>query len=103
VLKRVIDGFSSRVVGWSMRARMTAQLVTDALIMAICVARSRIQRLLDDHGRSAARVEGIRARHLHAMLLILLTCAWSAPRYGPGLNRKDIVIVATWHMPPQQR
>ena len=31
----VIDLFSRRVVGWSMRATMTAQLVTDALLMAI--------------------------------------------------------------------
>jgi putative transposase len=31
----VIDLFSRRVVGWAMKAEMTAQLVTDALIMAI--------------------------------------------------------------------
>lgn len=31
----VIDLFSRRVVGWSMKAEMTAQLVTDALVMAI--------------------------------------------------------------------
>jgi putative transposase len=31
----VLDLFSRRVVGWSMSARMTAQLVTDALTMAI--------------------------------------------------------------------
>jgi putative transposase len=31
----VIDLFSRRVVGWSMGAAMTAQLVTDALVMAI--------------------------------------------------------------------
>jgi putative transposase len=31
----VIDLFSRRVVGWSMIAAMTAQLVTDALVMAI--------------------------------------------------------------------
>jgi len=31
----VIDLFSRRVVGWSMKAEMTAQLVTDALIMGI--------------------------------------------------------------------
>ncbi len=31
----VIDLFSRRVVGWSMKAEMTAQLVSDALIMAI--------------------------------------------------------------------
>jgi putative transposase len=31
----VVDPFSRRVVGWSMQASMTAQLVTDALVMAI--------------------------------------------------------------------
>ena len=31
----MINLFSRRVVGWSMQAEMTAQLVTDALIMAI--------------------------------------------------------------------
>ena len=31
----VIDLFSRRVVGWSMKAEMNAQLVADALIMAI--------------------------------------------------------------------
>jgi putative transposase len=31
----VVDLFSRRVVSWSMSATMTAQLVTDALVMAI--------------------------------------------------------------------
>src|SRR5260221_1128958 len=31
----VIDLFSRRVVGWSMSATMTAQLVADALVMAV--------------------------------------------------------------------
>ena len=31
----VIDLFARRVVGWSMQESMTAQLVTDALIMAV--------------------------------------------------------------------
>jgi putative transposase len=31
----VIDLYSRRVVGWSMKAEMTAELVTDALVMAI--------------------------------------------------------------------
>jgi putative transposase len=31
----VIDLFSRRVVGWSMSANMTAQLVADALLMAV--------------------------------------------------------------------
>jgi putative transposase len=36
----VIDLFSRRVVGWSMSAAMTAQFVTDALVMAICAEAS---------------------------------------------------------------
>jgi putative transposase len=31
----VVDLFSRRVIGWSMQATMTAQLVTDALVMAL--------------------------------------------------------------------
>jgi putative transposase len=31
----VLDLFSRRVVGWSMSSQMTAQLVTDAMLMAI--------------------------------------------------------------------
>ena len=30
----VLDLFSRRVVGWSMQSRMSAELVTDALVMA---------------------------------------------------------------------
>jgi putative transposase len=63
----VIDLFSRRVVGWSMSATMTAQLVTDALMVAIWrrgipdallhhsdrgsqYASEQFQRLLADHG-----------------------------------------------------
>jgi hypothetical protein len=63
----VIDLFSRRVVGWSMSAAMTAQLVTDALVMAIWRRGKRdallhhsdrgsqytseqFQRLMADHG-----------------------------------------------------
>jgi putative transposase len=63
----VIDLFSRRVVGWSMSATMTAQLVTDALVMAIWrrgkpdallhhsdrgsqYASDQFQRLMADHG-----------------------------------------------------
>lgn len=41
----VIDLYSRKVVGWSMQASMTAQLVTDALLMAIW-RRGRPQALL---------------------------------------------------------
>jgi putative transposase len=63
----VIDPFSRRVVGWSMSAAMTAQLVTDALVMAIWrrgkpdallhhsergsqYSSEQFQKLLADHG-----------------------------------------------------
>jgi transposase InsO family protein len=41
----VLDLFSRRVVGWSMSAAMTAELVTDALVMAIW-RRGRPRELL---------------------------------------------------------
>jgi len=63
----VIDLFSRRVVGWSMSAAMTAQLVTDALLIAIWrrgkpdalmhhsdrgsqYTSEQFQRLMADHG-----------------------------------------------------
>jgi len=63
----VIDLYSRRVVGWSMSATMTSQLVTDALIMAIWrrgkpdsllhhsdqgsqYSSEQFQRLMADHG-----------------------------------------------------
>ena len=63
----VVDLFSRRVVGWSMSASMTAQFVTDALIMAIWrrgkpdallhhsdrgsqYTSEQFQRLMVDHG-----------------------------------------------------
>ena len=63
----VLDLFSRRVVGWSMSAGMTAQLVTDALVMAIWrrgspssvlhhpdrgsqYSADPFQRLMADHG-----------------------------------------------------
>jgi len=63
----VFDLFSRRVVGWSMSATMTAQLVTDALVMAIWrrgkprgllhhsdrgsqYTSEQFQRLMTDHG-----------------------------------------------------
>lgn len=63
----VLDLYSRRIVGWSMKARMTADLVTDALVMAIWRRRpaagllhhsdqgsqytsEQFQRLLAEHG-----------------------------------------------------
>ena len=67
----VVDLFSRRVVGWSMSTTMTAQLVTDALVMAIWrrgkprtvlhhsdqgsqYTSESFQRLLTDHGLSCS-------------------------------------------------
>jgi len=46
----VIDMFSRRVVGWSMNAAMIAQLVTDAVVMAIW-RRGKPQALLNHSHR----------------------------------------------------
>lgn len=63
----VVDLFSRRVVGWAMKAEMTAELVTDALVMAIWrrgrpdsllhhsdqgsqYTSEQFQRLMADHG-----------------------------------------------------
>jgi putative transposase len=62
----VIDLFSRRVVGWSMTATMTAQLVTDALVMAIW-RRGKPQALLhhSDQGSqySSAMFQRLTADH----------------------------------------
>src|SRR5262249_25432369 len=50
----VIDLFSRRVVGWSMSAAITAQLVTDALVMAIW-RRGRPIALLHHSDRGSQR------------------------------------------------
>ena len=54
----VIDLFSRRVVGWSMSATMTAQLVTDALVMALW-RRGRVEMLLhhSDQGSQYASAQ----------------------------------------------
>jgi putative transposase len=54
----VIDLFSRRVVGWSMEAEMTAQLVADALVMAIW-RRGKPNALLhhSDHGNQYASTQ----------------------------------------------
>jgi putative transposase len=48
----VLDLFSRRVVGWSMSAAMTAELVTDALVMAIW-RRGRPRELLHHFDRGS--------------------------------------------------
>ena len=48
----VLDLFSRRVVGWSMSATMTAELVTDALVMAIW-RRGRPKELLHHSDRGS--------------------------------------------------
>jgi putative transposase len=55
----VLDLFSRRVVGWSMNQEMTAQLVTDALVMAIwCLGRPT--QLLHHSDQGSTRVSSSR-------------------------------------------
>ena len=71
----VMDLFSRRIVGWSMSAQMTAQLVTDALLMAIWrrgpvkallhhsdqgsqYTSEQFQRLLTQHGITCSMSRG---------------------------------------------
>src|SRR6195256_1965534 len=62
----VIDLFSRRVVGWSMSAAMTAELVTDALVMAIW-RRGRPRELLHHSDRgsqyTSEAFQRLRAEH----------------------------------------
>ncbi len=69
----VLDLFSRRVVGWSMSTEMTAQLVTDALIMAIW-RRGRPEELLhhSDQGSQYTSEEFQRLLQAHGV-----TCSMS--------------------------
>ncbi len=62
----VIDLFSRRAVGWSMSAQMTAQLVTDALVMAIW-RRGKPDALLhhSDRGSQGGLKLSNRIQHRH--------------------------------------
>ncbi len=53
----VLDLFSRRVVGWAMSATMTAQLVADALVMAIW-RRGRPEALLHHSDRGSQYASG---------------------------------------------
>jgi transposase InsO family protein len=58
----VVDLFSGRVVGWSMNAAMTAQLVTDALVMAIW-RRGKPDALLHHSDRGSQKFQWLMADH----------------------------------------
>jgi putative transposase len=60
----VVDLFSRRVVGWSMNAAMTAQLVTDALVMAIW-RRGKPDALLHHSDRGSQGGFKRSSRHLN--------------------------------------
>jgi putative transposase len=56
----VMDLFSRRIVGWSMSTEMTAQLVTDALVMAIW-RRGRPKELLHHSDQDSTPVSSSNA------------------------------------------
>jgi len=69
----VLDLFSRRVVGWSMQSTMTAQLVTDALVMAVWRRRPATALLLHSDRGSQYTSEPFQ-RVLHE---IGITCSMS--------------------------
>jgi putative transposase len=56
----VLDLFSRRIVGWSMNTEMTAQLVTDALVMAVW-RRGKPQQLLHHSDQGSTPVNSSRS------------------------------------------
>jgi len=69
----VLDLYSRRVVGWSMQVTMTAQLVTDALIMAVW-RRGNRQALLHHSDRGSQYTSEVFQRLLNALGV---TCSMS--------------------------
>ena len=69
----VLDLFARRVVGWSMHATMTAQLVTDALIMAVW-HRDAVEALLHHSDRGSQYTSESFQRLLHELGV---TCSMS--------------------------
>jgi putative transposase len=56
----VLDLFSRRIVGWSMRKDMTAELVTDALVMALW-RRGRPKELMHHSDQGSTRASSVRS------------------------------------------
>ena len=69
----VLDLFSRRVVGWSMQSTMTAQLVTDAFVMAIW-RRGAVEALLHHSDRGTQYTSEAFQRLLHELGI---TCSMS--------------------------
>ena len=81
----VLDLFSRRVVGWSMSATMTAELVTDALVMAIW-RRGRPRELLhhSDRGSQYTSEQCQRLMAEHGVVCSLLALGQRLGQRGHG-------------------
>jgi Integrase core domain len=77
----VVDLFSRRVVGWSMNAAMTAQLVTDALVMAIW-RRGKPDALLHHSDRGSQYT--CACRKLNPGILVMQSAQGWATKNVPG-------------------
>jgi len=78
----VIDLYSRRVVGWSMQPQMTAQLVTDAMMMAIWRRRPKAASLLHHSDQGSQGVFNRSSQHLQ-----LWRCYGKTYRLHPAVNR----------------
>ncbi|MGY4298310.1 transposase InsO family protein [Bradyrhizobium sp. i1.4.4] len=85
----VIDLFSRRVVGWSMSAAMTAQLVTDALLMAVW-RRGKPDALL--HHSDQGSQGGFNRSSQHQLFSLM-----TAVRQAPPLAFSSLVSFSVGH------
>lgn len=95
----VIDLFSRRVVGWSMKAEMTAQLVTDALVMAIW-RRGKPDALLHHSDRGSQYVSE-QFQRLLADAGVLLLHEPSRERLGQLGDGELLLVVENRAGPPE--
>jgi putative transposase len=91
----VIDLFSRRVVGWSMSAAMTSELVTDALVMAIW-RRGRPRQVLHHSDRgsqyTSEAFQRLMAEHgVTCSIFVRLVTGRSAD-VGRGTPRRIIIV-----------
>ncbi|MGY3695444.1 putative transposase [Bradyrhizobium sp. USDA 3240] len=95
----VIDLFSRRVVGWSMSAAMTAQLVTDALLMAVW-RRGKPDALLH-HSDQGSQYTSEQFQRLMADHGIVCSMSWraSSPRSRPSVRPTRFIEPEMRHAP----
>jgi putative transposase len=90
----VLDLYSRRIVGWSMSATMTAELATDALMMAIW-RRGKADALLHHSDRGSQPGLKPSSQHLHLSRLSASAKASAGDRHPSVLRGRSFNAAAT--------